>query len=102
MDKDKTQINVAMLAVHSTAFGLYMFSVVIFYTFYSIYYLGQRTDSEENLMIIAWILCAFCNFLAQFCLCTIFWQFAGKQAALPGSNKQLHSKSAEDVLIKTD
>ena len=46
-DGNKTEINVAILAVHSATFGLYMVSVVVYYIFYSIYYLGANAATVD-------------------------------------------------------
>lgn len=44
-DGNKTQINIAILAVHSATFGLYMVSVVFYYLFYSLYYLIDNPET---------------------------------------------------------
>ena len=72
----RQQLNVAMLVVHLATFGLYMLSITVYYVFYTIHYVEYKSSKMTKVFYYSGIFCAFSNFLAQVCLCLIFWQFA--------------------------
>lgn len=76
----RQMINVVMLVVHLATFGLYMLSIIVYYVFYTFHYLDYSNERVTDLFYYSGIFCACSNFLAQACLCVIFWQFAGGQS----------------------
>lgn len=70
-----------MLLVHSATFALYMVSIIVYYVFYTLHYVNYSDAETANNFLLSGIFSQACNFLAQVCLCVIFWQFASKQKA---------------------
>lgn len=70
-------INVVMLVVHLGAFGLYLLSIIIYLVFYTLHYIYFNNERVTNLFYYAGFFCGCSNFLAQACLCVIFWKFGG-------------------------
>jgi hypothetical protein len=64
--------------LHSSAFGLFLISVVIGYTSYTIYALnpeGPRAENQYNYVLIGWYLI---SAIAQLLLCVILWELGSK------------------------
>ena len=103
-----SNLNVLILVLHSITFGLYIVSVVVYYVFYTIYYLHWSDESKATTrrVFAAWIFCTVCEFAAQLCIVIILWLFGKKeiatavnQQAIPlASNSQ--SEPTTDALME--
>ena len=71
-------LDTKILAIHTTTFGFYMVSIVIYTIFLMIDNLNLGKETEKK-FYIANIFCNICAFMSLICLCGILWQF-GKKA----------------------
>lgn len=65
-----------MLLINTAVFGLYIASVIVYYTFRAIAYSPNGTAKQMNNMFISWMASAVCSAIAQLCLCGICWSLS--------------------------
>jgi len=92
-------MNVAVLAKHQAAFGLYILSITVYYIFYTIHYLDYKSSKMTKVFYYSGIFCAFSNFFAQLCLGIIFWQFA---AGFSSANRMVEPETPTTGTIPMD
>lgn len=72
------QVNVRMLVLHSLSFGIYMLSIIAYYTFYTIYLFHIESEEIAYLFFVAVSFNIVSSFLAQLLLCYILNRFGSK------------------------
>lgn len=60
--RNRSQINLKVLAVHAIVFSLYTISVLVYYGYYANYYWG--TSTNFNQILRAWLFCVACSSIA--------------------------------------
>ena len=77
-NENSADVDVRILAVHATAFGLYMVSIIVNFIFLAYYYLTGSTNSTAS--IYSDMFCVFSSFIAQVFLCGILWTLSHKKS----------------------
>ena len=72
-DNETELANLRVLVLHSTAFGLFLMSVIAMSVFSAWYYVDQYNANVEKRYLICLIVEMICSFMSQFLLCVIFW-----------------------------
>lgn len=84
------QIKLRMLLLHSLTFSLYIVSVVVFYVYFSVYYINYKAQQDLTQMLVAWMLCSICSFAAEVCIAFILWGFMeNHQQPKPAKSRKL-------------
>ena len=71
-------MNTKLVIIYSTAFGLYIISILVFYTLSAVWMIFPLKTNIKNIIYIDLFTYA-CSFLAQILLSVILWQFSYKE-----------------------
>lgn len=74
----KDFINTAMLLRHASAFGLYLFSVFLYYGGHTLHSIDSSNNTLWNIFLMGGICGYIGGLVAQLFLCAIFWDLGKK------------------------
>jgi hypothetical protein len=88
------QLDKTALLLHSSAFGLYMVSVVVLYTAQTLFFFmeNQSDPKAQDIYFSSAIFTIICSFTSQLLLCAIFWRLGN-----PIETESHHSMSVHSV-----
>jgi uncharacterized membrane protein YqjE len=92
------QVNYQAMYLHGISFSLYNLSIILLYTFYTLWLLDENPTRARNAFYV-WIVTTYTNFIAQLCLIWIFLQFREKEEEAYDEMPTVEETNEERVTI---